>query len=165
MLLAEFNELPMPRARQELLACCAALYWAQVLADGRPFVDRTALHAASAAALTSLTWDQLRPALDAHPRIGERSKADGREAAWSRAEQSAAADVDAVTAAALAQANLDYEERFGHVFLICATGLSATQVLAAARARLGNDPPAEQQVVRQELAAIAGLRLDRLVSP
>lgn len=165
MLLAEFNELPVAQAREELLACCAAAGWAQALTDGRPFVDQAALHAASAASLIRLTWEQLRPALDAHPRIGERSNADGREAAWSRAEQAAAGDVDAATAAALAWANLDYEERFGHVFLICATGLSAAQVLAAAWVRLGNDPLTEQQVVRHELASIVGLRLNRLVSP
>jgi 2-oxo-4-hydroxy-4-carboxy-5-ureidoimidazoline decarboxylase len=162
--LTAFNELPTPEAREELLACCAADGWADRVAAGRPYPDRAALQAAGAAALADLTWDQVRVALDAHPRIGERSAAAGKEAAWSRAEQSAAATDDSSTAALLIQANLDYERRFGHIFLICATGLSAAQVLAAARERLGNDAVTEQQRVRHELAAIAGLRLDRLVS-
>jgi 2-oxo-4-hydroxy-4-carboxy-5-ureidoimidazoline decarboxylase len=164
MLLADFNELPAPLAREELVACCAADGWAELVAAGRPYADRAALQAAGAAAMAELSWEQLRTALDAHPRIGERSTAGGREAAWSRAEQSAAATDDTSTAALLLRANLDYERRFGHIFLICATGLSAAQVLAAARDRLGNDAVTEQRRVRHELAAIAGLRLDRLVS-
>jgi 2-oxo-4-hydroxy-4-carboxy-5-ureidoimidazoline decarboxylase len=147
-----------------LLACCAVDGWAVRVAEGRPYPDRAALHAAAATALAELTWDQVRVALDAHPRIGERSAVGGKEAAWSRAEQSAAATDDSSTAAQLIQANIDYERRFGHIFLICATGLSAAQVLAAARKRLGNDALTEQQHVRHELAAIADLRLDRLVS-
>lgn len=164
MLLSVFNDLPGPRAREELLSCCASPRWAELVAAGRPYDGAEALRAAGDTALAALAWDELRPALEAHPRIGERSRAQGREADWSRAEQSRAVAPDAATAADLAAVNVDYEQRFGHVFLICATGLSAAEVLEAARSRLGNDTATERECVRRELAAIAGLRLDRLVS-
>ncbi|HEY0698023.1 MAG TPA: 2-oxo-4-hydroxy-4-carboxy-5-ureidoimidazoline decarboxylase [Micromonospora sp.] len=158
------NDLSLDRLLPELLVCCAAPRWARLVAEGRPFGDVTALHAHSDATIAALDWADLLPALTAHPRIGERPVSGGREAAWSRAEQAGAAGADASTAAALVRANVDYEQRFGHVFLICATGRSAEQMLTAARTRLGNDPATEQQCVRRELAAITRLRLTRLVS-
>jgi 2-oxo-4-hydroxy-4-carboxy-5-ureidoimidazoline decarboxylase len=158
------DALPVPQARQDLLSCCASPQWADLLIAGRPFKDLPALRAASDDAIARLPWEQVLLALDAHPRIGERSRAAGREAAWSSTEQAAATPQDAATAAALVRANVDYEQRFGHVFLICATGLSAAEILSAARSRLGNQPQVEQECVRRELAAIAGLRLSRLVS-
>lgn len=164
MLLTVFNDLPTARVLPELLTCCAAPQWARQVAEGRPFADPAALRARSDDTIAALTWEQLLPALDAHPRIGARLSGGGREADWSRTEQAGTAGMDASTAAALVQANVEYERRFGHVFLICATGLSAARMLAEARARLGNDPPTEQQCVRRQLAAITRLRLDRLVS-
>jgi 2-oxo-4-hydroxy-4-carboxy-5-ureidoimidazoline decarboxylase len=100
-------------------------------------------------------------ALSAHPRIGERPAGEGREAAWSRREQADADDPS--VAAALVEANREYEERFGHVFLIFATGKSAPEMLAAARARLAHDEATERPVVQDELRKIALLRLERLV--
>ncbi|MCI0688015.1 MAG: hypothetical protein L0Y54_12365, partial [Sporichthyaceae bacterium] len=102
-------------------------------------------------------------ALAAHPRIGERATGETREAGWSRHEQSAALDASGEVRRALAAANLAYEQRFGHVFLICATGRSDTEMLTAARARLTHDEVTEQGVVRIELGRIVALRLDRLL--
>src|SRR5690606_19417888 len=98
-------------------------------------------------------------ALSAHPRIGERLAQAGREADWSRAEQAGMGDADDALRAEIAAANQAYEQRFGHVFLICATGRSAEQMLAAARQRLNNDLDTERRVVRDELRAITRLRL------
>jgi 2-oxo-4-hydroxy-4-carboxy-5-ureidoimidazoline decarboxylase len=88
----------------------------------------------------------------------------GREADWSRREQAGAQDTDAATADALVEANKAYEERFGHVFLIFASGRSAGEMLAAARERLGNDEATERAVVRGELAKITKLRMERLLT-
>jgi 2-oxo-4-hydroxy-4-carboxy-5-ureidoimidazoline decarboxylase len=74
------------------------------------------------------------------------------------------AGADAETLAALEAGNREYEERFGHVFLICATGLSAGEVLAALRSRLGNDPDTEAKIVREELRKITTLRLRKLLA-
>ncbi|WP_282785297.1 2-oxo-4-hydroxy-4-carboxy-5-ureidoimidazoline decarboxylase, partial [Nocardia sp. CC201C] len=100
----------------------------------------------------------------AHPRIGERAAGPGRGASWSREEQSRI-DADVETAAALHSANRLYEKRFGRVFLICATGLTSSEVLAALLLRLGNDPETEAAVVAVELRKIALLRLRRVVVP
>jgi 2-oxo-4-hydroxy-4-carboxy-5-ureidoimidazoline decarboxylase len=159
--LAEFNALPPAEAERELLACCAAPAWAKAVAGGRPYPDRMALQAAGDAAARRLTWAEVVQALSAHPRIGERPAGEGREAAWSRREQAGADDPS--VADALTAANREYEERFGHVFLIFATGRSAAEMLAAARARLAHDEAAERPVVQEELRKIALLRLERLV--
>jgi urate oxidase len=128
------------------------------LVAGRPYADFAAVEAASAKILETLSWDDVREALDAHPRIGERVAAGaGREAAWSRQEQAGAAGSEEEFVAA----NREYEERFGHVFLICATGLSGDEMLSDLRRRLGNDDATERDTVRRELAKITSLRLSK----
>jgi len=82
---------------------------------------------------------------------------------WSAAEQSGAASASDGVRQALADGNLAYEQRFGHVFLICASGLSGPDMLAQLQARLGNDPEAERAVVREELLKITWLRLTKLL--
>jgi 2-oxo-4-hydroxy-4-carboxy-5-ureidoimidazoline decarboxylase len=170
--LARWNALPAADARRELLDCCHSSAWAREVAAGRPYPDVAAVVAAGAAALAGLPWPEVRTALDAHPRIGERlaaraSAADSaganeRSTTWSQREQAGAADADEGTAAALVEVNRRYEERFGHVFLIFATGRTATQMLEAARARLGNAESVEREIIRAELGKITGLRLERL---
>jgi hydroxyisourate hydrolase len=101
--------------------------------------------------------------MSAHPRIGERPAGGDRESAWSRREQSGVA-TDADMLAALERANLAYERRFGHVFLIFASGRSQAEILDALRRRLDNDVETERGIVREELCKIALLRLERLVT-
>ena len=162
--LTDWNALSPADAARELLVCCAAPEWAAELTVERPFPDIAAALDASDRVLAGLDWADLRPALDAHPRIGERIRRQGTEADWSRREQSGARGADDETARALVEANEAYEERFGHVFLIFATGRSAGEMLAAARERLHNDEITEQVVVRAELAKITRLRLERLLT-
>jgi 2-oxo-4-hydroxy-4-carboxy-5-ureidoimidazoline decarboxylase len=159
-----FNSLPAARLEADLLACCAAPAWGSKIAVGRPYRSRSDLFEAARAAAESLSWADVLVGLSAHPRIGERAAGDSKEAAWSRREQSAAASsADDATKAALVQANHAYEERFGHVFLIFASGKSQDEILAAARARIANDEAAERVVVAGELGKIALLRLERLL--
>jgi 2-oxo-4-hydroxy-4-carboxy-5-ureidoimidazoline decarboxylase len=161
--LARFNALPQSEAVSGLGACCASRQWVAAVAAARPFDQVADLHQFSAEQLAALDWSQIQEALAAHPRIGERAAGAGRDATWSRAEQAGAADTDARTAAELAAANVAYEARFGHVFLIRATGRSAPQLLDAALRRLRHDEPTEQAVVRDELSQIVRLRLDKLL--
>lgn len=147
----------------ELLACCASRRWAGEVAAHQPYSDLESLCQISDAAIDALPWPEVLAVVSAHPRIGERAAGESREARWSRSEQAAAA-TDLRRASRLQEANVEYERRFGHVFLICATGLSAGDVLAALQQRLTNEPLAEQQVVREELRMIARLRLARLVA-
>jgi 2-oxo-4-hydroxy-4-carboxy-5-ureidoimidazoline decarboxylase len=146
-----------------LLACCDVPAWAAAVADGRPYPDLDSLLTAADTAARRFTREDVDRALAAHPRIGERAPGQGSEAAWSRQEQSTVRR-DAVTRQALADGNRAYEQRFGRVFLICATGRSGQEVLSSVRHRLGNDDQAEAQVVADELRAIALLRLRRVVA-
>lgn len=164
-LLAHFNDRPAVDVERDLLACCAEPTWARQVIAGRPYPDLDALLAAGDAALRRLPWTGIARALAAHPRIGEQPAGTGREAAWSRREQAGMATADAATRAALAEANAAYERRFGHILLIFASGRSDTELLAAARQRLEHDEETERRVVRQELARIVRLRLQRLVNP
>jgi len=154
---AAFNELPADRAMAELTVCNAATGWAEALARGRPYPDRAAVTAAAEGASDALTVADVRVALDAHPRIGERT-----DSRWSRDEQSGVRREES-TLAALATGNRDYEERFGQIYLVCATGLDAEELLADVRARLDNDDAAEERVVAGELAKIAQLRVGKLL--
>lgn len=160
--LHQFNTAPAAELRPALLACCDVPRWADAVLDGRPYADTRTLTGAADRAARDFTPDEVDRALAAHPRIGERAEGERTEAAWSRQEQ-AGVVTDPTTRQALAEGNLEYEDRFGRVFLICATGLGADDVLAALRGRLAHDPETEVAKVADELRRIALLRLARLL--
>ncbi len=163
MELAAFNTLPADRAVEALLAVCAAPRWAERMTGSRPYASAEALIGEGRSAYDELSWDDLSQALAAHPRIGQRPAGESREAAWSRREQSGVQGAPDDVQVAIAEANRLYEARFGHLFLIFASGKSAPEILAAARERLGHDEATEHGVVRDELRRIVALRLERLV--
>ena len=157
--MVRFNGLSRVAAEEELLACCASRRWAAKVAAGRPYASVAALLGAAGAEVRALGWADVEEALNAHPRIGDRPAGDGRGEQWSRGEQSGVGDADR---AALAEGNIAYEERFGHVFLICASGRGSKEMLAELRERLGNEPATERAVVHGELVKITELRLRKL---
>jgi 2-oxo-4-hydroxy-4-carboxy-5-ureidoimidazoline decarboxylase len=157
------NGLPARDAERELLACCGARAWARTVASGRPYADREALDSAARAAFDALSWSDVEEALGHHPRIGDRPKHLDRESNWSRGEQAGVLAADHDVAHALHEGNVAYEERFGQVFLICATGLSAEEMLAALTERLDNDQATERRRVRTELIKITQLRIAKLL--
>lgn len=158
-----WSALPVAAAQQQLARCCASSAWAAAVVAGRPYPDAAAMLAASDAILADVPWSEVREALDAHPRIGDPLPPSGRDADWSRQEQSGVDGADERLRRKLADGNADYEQRFGYTYLVCATGRSGEEMLALLRQRLTNDPGREQQVVRKELAAITGIRLRRLL--
>lgn len=130
----------------------------------RPFATDEALYAAADRIWNDLTERDWLEAFAGHPRIGERAgAAHAATAAWSSAEQSGISAADSETARALAAGNREYERRFGHVFLICATGKSAGEMLAALRGRILNTPDDELRIAAREQALITRLRLAKLV--
>jgi 2-oxo-4-hydroxy-4-carboxy-5-ureidoimidazoline decarboxylase len=159
--LERLNGLPDGAAREELLACCSSARWAAEVASGRPFASADEVIARSDAAVAGLTQADLEQALAGHPRIGDRSRPGA--AAWSRQEQAGVETADQATVRALAEGNEAYERRFGHIYLVCATGRSGAELLVLLRKRLGNDPAAEWDVVRRELGKINRIRLRRLL--
>jgi 2-oxo-4-hydroxy-4-carboxy-5-ureidoimidazoline decarboxylase len=134
---AEFNALPAADADA-----------------GRPYASADALVTAIDSAFATLAWPDVLEAMEGHPRIGD------RVTGASAAEQSGVTDG---SRALLVAGNAQYEERFGHVFLICATGLSGADMLAALRERLNNDPRTERSVATRELRSITALRARKLV--
>lgn len=154
-----FDALSHAEAEAELLTCCASRRWAADVGAGRPYGSAENLVTAAVRVARGLDWAEVEEALAAHPRIGDRPRGSGRESAWSRGEQAGVADADR---AAFAAANVAYEERFGHVFLICASGRDGAEMLAELRERLGNDPETERSVVHGELVKITELRLRKL---
>jgi 2-oxo-4-hydroxy-4-carboxy-5-ureidoimidazoline decarboxylase len=145
----------------DLRACCAAPSWLEAVLAARPYNDAATLFAVSDAASLGLDDANLEQALAAHPRIGERVS--GSDAAWSREEQSGMSTADREARERMTDANRRYEARFARVYLICATGLSADQLLARCLDRLDNDPATEHLVVVGELAKIARVRLVKLL--
>jgi 2-oxo-4-hydroxy-4-carboxy-5-ureidoimidazoline decarboxylase len=147
--LASFNAAVTEDAVAVMMSCCASGRFAAEMAAGRPYESLDAIKTAIAAAFESLTWDDVLEAMAAHPRIG------ARVSGQSASEQSGVSDT---SRGALAAGNAEYEERFGHVFLICATGLSGEEMLAALQERLKNDPYTERTVATAELRKITVLR-------
>jgi len=159
------NSVPATQAGQLLATCCASRTWVERMAAGRPYRDLDVLLGASDRAILDLDRDDLAEALSAHPRIGQRAAGASTEANWSRQEQASVGDADVEIRAALQEGNRAYEERFGHIFLIRASGRSAEELLAVLRERLANDPDTEWGVVAEELREITRLRLERLLQP
>jgi 2-oxo-4-hydroxy-4-carboxy-5-ureidoimidazoline decarboxylase len=156
-MLAELNALPTAACEDVLHTVCTAPRWTAAVAAGRPYASVEALQDAAAAALTEA---DLVPAFAGHPRIGDRSAS-----GTSGHEQAAVADAGADVHAALAAGNAAYEARFGHVYLVCASGRSAEDLLATLHTRLNNDPTTERAVALVELAAINRIRLAGKVDP
>lgn len=160
---AWLDRLPSDEALRELTACCASRRWAERVEQGRPYGTWSALLDVAVDAGRELTWADVLEALSAHPMIGQRATGDTPEAAWSRAEQAGMAGTSEQVAERLLALNLAYQEKFGHVFLICASGLPAEVMLRALEHRLRNDAAAEERATRGELVAITRLRLERLL--
>ena len=158
--LGSFNAAPAPDAERDVLACCASTAFAKAVAGGRPYPDTAALLAAVDATFDALTWDDILESMNGHPRIGDRTAQGGMSAA----EQSGAAAAADEVKQGLADGNRAYEQRFGHIFLICASGLSGQEMLVQLRARLENNQDAERDVVRAELLKITRLRMTKLLN-
>jgi 2-oxo-4-hydroxy-4-carboxy-5-ureidoimidazoline decarboxylase len=157
--LAAFNAADAADAGRDVARCCGCTAFVAAIVAGRPYADLDELSAAIDAEFGRLGWADVAEALAGHPRIGER-----QAAGWSRGEQAGALAAPEPVARELAEGNRIYEERFGHVFLVCASGLSGEQMLAALRARLANDPAAERAVVTDELRKITQLRMRKLLT-
>ncbi len=161
--LAEFDALSDDQARAFLHPVCASDAWLDGVIAARPYQNLQTLLARSDAVVAGLDALGIDQALASHSRIGERAGGPDLEASWSREEHAGAIAASDDLSGALHRGNLDYESRFGHVFLMCATGRSPQQMLAAMYERMDNEPDVEQQVLLRELAAVIRLRLVRLL--
>nr|BFD81869.1 2-oxo-4-hydroxy-4-carboxy-5-ureidoimidazoline decarboxylase [Streptomyces sp. Xyl84] len=157
--LARFNTLPDAAARSALLEACASTAWAERLLAARPYARAEDLYTASDAAMAELTAADLAQAMAGHPPIGRPRPGDPASAR----EQSGMAGASEDLKADMLELNLAYQEKFGHVFLICATGRTGEQMRDAVKERIGNTPEQEREIVRTELGKINRIRLARLL--
>nr|WP_237522272.1 2-oxo-4-hydroxy-4-carboxy-5-ureidoimidazoline decarboxylase [Streptomyces sp. SID1328] len=158
--LARFNALGDEAALAALHDVCASTAWGRLLLVGRPYTTPDDLYLAADAALAGLGADDLGEAMAGHPPIGRPRPGDPA----STREQRGMADASDALRAEMLELNLAYQDRFGHVFLICATGLTGEQMRDALTERLGNTPERERETARAELGRINRIRLARLVA-
>lgn len=166
MTLAELNAFPRYRAEGEFAKCCGSTAWVRTITGRRPFINRDRLMKAASEVWWRLDREDWLEAFRAHPQIGQRKAATptSREAqAWSAKEQSGIARAGAAVASALEEANQEYFEKFGYIFIVCATGKSADEMLAILKSRMANAPEAEIRVAAEEQDKITRLRLEKLV--
>jgi len=157
--LARFNAQEEHAAHAALRELCASVTWAHRLLVRRPYATADDLLARSDAATAGLSDADLAEAMAGHPPIGRPRPGDP----VSSREQRGMAGASDELRAEMLELNLQYQDRFGHVFLICATGLTGEQLRDAVRQRIGNTPEREREIVRTELGRINRIRLARLV--
>lgn len=165
--LARLNAIPPGEAEAELLTCCGSREWARRMAALRPFGAEPVLFDAAHEAWWALGREDWLEAFRGHPRIGERKAEAGqtaREQGWSRGEQAGMDAAQEETRRTLAELNRVYEERFGYIYLVCASGRGADELLQILRQRLENDPDAEIRIAAGEQARITELRLRKLLA-
>jgi 2-oxo-4-hydroxy-4-carboxy-5-ureidoimidazoline decarboxylase len=164
--LAAFNALDPAAAAQAILPCNGSLAWAEGVAALRPLRNIEQLCAASDKVWLALSHKAWQHAFDSHPRIGEQQAkaATAASLAMSAHEQSAAQLTDDIQQQ-LADANREYEAKFGRIFIICASGKSAAEMLAILRARLSNDPTTELHEAAEQQRQITQLRLRKWLNP
>jgi allantoicase len=158
------NSLLTEQAANELLHCCGSKRWATQVAAARPYANLEALVANANKIWWSLDRDDWLEAFRSHPRIGEKKDAETLSAKWSGQEQAGAHAAATETSNALAALNRAYEQKFGYIFIICATGKTSAEMLAALRERLEHDPKEELPIAAGEQSKITELRLKKLLT-
>ena len=164
--IAELDSVPRDAAIEFLSSCCGSTRWSEAMVARRPFVTCDALLQAADEEWKRLSPNDWLEAFAHHPRIGERRAAahvDARARRWSESEQSSAASSDDGAKQRLAAAQHEYEARFGHIFLISASGKGSQEILSTLRTRMSNDPKTELGVAAEEQRQITRLRLKQAV--
>ncbi len=162
--LARWNTLPAVTAAAEILSCCGSRNWANSVVAERPFQDLAALLSTSDRIWRELSEADWLEAFRSHPRIGEShsdTPASAQSREWSAREQIRSADCPESIKKALAAGNREYEHKFAHIFIICATGKSAAEILQNLHRRLQNDQAAELQEAAEQQREIIHIRLGK----
>ena len=165
--LSRLNDRPAAEAQAELLRCCGSSRWVEGCLAHRPFPDAASLYAVADSVWWDLEPSDWREAFAHHPRIGERDLR-ARFAStqqWATGEQAGAVGAPEELLTALAEGNQAYEERFGFIFIVCATGKSAEEMLVLLLQRLAHPPQDEIRIAAGEQAKITRIRLEKLLSP
>jgi len=162
--LARWNVLSVDKAAEEILPCCGSKSWAREMANRRPVTDEASILAACDQIWEDLPESDWLEAFRSHPRIGESRSpvsSSAQSATWSGQEQQNVGLAREAVKAILAEANRAYEKRFNRIFIVCATGKSAPEILEILRRRLQNDEPTELHEAAEQQRQIAHLRLKK----
>ena len=165
--LAWLNSLPAAEAANELLQCCGSTRWAKQMAGARPFATLEATIASANQIWWSLDQEDWLEAFRSHPKIGEKKAAEPvstQARQWSGQEQAGVATASQEAVESLATLNRTYEEKFGFIFIICATGKTSDEMLSALRERLQHNPVDELPIAAGEQSKITALRLKKLLT-
>lgn len=165
--LAWLNSLAAEEAAKELRQCCGSSRWAEQISNSRPYETIETLITHADRVWWSLTPDDWLEAFRSHPRIGEKKTSDkvsAQSQQWSGQEQAGVSSAAQDTVNSLAELNRAYEEKFGFIFIICATGKTSEEMLAALQNRLPNDSDTELRLAAAEQAKITELRLKKLLT-
>ncbi len=165
--LARWNVLPQEEAVREISPCCGSKTWAASMASKRPMFEEAALLAASDEIWRTLSEADWLEAFQSHPRIGEvqaEKAVAAQSSTWSAQEQQKAATADEAVKMALKWGNREYEQKFGRIFIVCATGKSACEILEILRRRLHNDEATELQQAAEEQRHIMHIRLKKWIA-
>lgn len=160
------NSLPANEALDEFLKCCGSKRWAEAMVNGRPYRSFAELQTRAGEVWQALSPDDWLEAFRSHPKIGDRktgSPVSPQSQQWSRQEQSGVQDAAPSAIQKLAALNRKYEEKFGFIFIVCATGKSSNEIMALLEQRLENDAAIELPIAAAEQARITELRLSKLL--
>ena len=166
MELAKLNELSHADATTAFMQCCTASEWVEQLVQARPFATADALREKADAIWSTLAEKDFLEAFDGHPKIGDVGSLKAKYAntkALASGEQSSVNEASDEVINALAAGNTAYEEKFGFIFIVCATGKSAARMLALLEARLPNDRDTELKNAAEEQRKIYHIRLEKLL--
>ncbi|MBM2841868.1 MAG: decarboxylase [Bacteroidetes bacterium] len=153
-------------ARSELVRCCGSSRWVMGMIQRRPFSDAESLFASADEIWRDLSIDDWTEAFSHHPKIGDINALRVKFAStrtWAEGEQAGASNASEQILLAFAAGNAAYEQKFGYIFIVCATGKTAEEMLTLLKQRLGNDPKAEIRVAAEEQRKITLLRLEKLI--
>lgn len=165
--LAWLNSLPAAEAEKELIKCCGSTRWAQQMTEARPYLTLEALLANANEIWWALDRNDWLEAFRSHPKIGEKKAADPvstQARQWSGQEQAGVATASQETVESLATLNRAYEQKFGFIFIICATGKTSDEMLSALRERLEHEAVDELPIAAAEQSKITALRLKKLLT-
>lgn len=159
------NQLAHKNAVAEFRKCCGAAWWCERMANARPFANASALISEADRLFNQMSKDSWLEAFDSHPKIGDldslRMRLSGNKQ-WSSSEQAGIQETSEQVLSDLASGNQTYEQQFGYIFIVCATGLSAEAMLSRLQERLGNDKATEFRIASREQQKITHLRLEKL---
>jgi 2-oxo-4-hydroxy-4-carboxy-5-ureidoimidazoline decarboxylase len=165
--LALWNAAPVAAARAQIFPCCGSTAWAREMTARRPFQDEAVLTAASDDIWRGLCKSDWLEAFRSHPRIGESGIGESRRYGlaekssedWAMGEQEKVADAEHAVKIALAEGNREYEKKFGHIFIVCATGKSGAEILRILTRRINNDADTELHEAAEQQRQITQIRL------